>query len=368
MVALQAEGLRAAGHKVFIITTKPWRHKTPSIERETIYYLNSIYHYQYKLPKPTRILLHLNNMVNIDVGLRIMHILKKEVPDLVIGHNMLGLSFLIPRLVENMGIKYVQVLHDIQLLHPSGLMLWGEEQTIDSSLAKIYQSLTRRLVSATAYLVSPSKWLLELHKSKGFFTSSRVKVLPNPMMRSGNILRRPAKGEFSFLFAGRISEDKGAYLLIDTFIDLISEQSVKGITLTMIGDDPRPLQTKKLINKQKGIKFLGQQDHAAVLRAMQGTDCLIVPSLCYENSPAVIYEALSYGRRVIAADLGGIKELGVHKGVELIVPGSVKELKKKMLEVIKTAPRGAIVDNSKLKILDPQEYVNTILSFVNQTD
>ena len=36
---------------------------------------------------------------------------------------------------------------------------------------------------------------------------------------------------------------------------------------------------------------------------------MIVPSLCYENSPTVIYEAFSQGVPVIAADIGGVAEL-----------------------------------------------------------
>ena len=34
-----------------------------------------------------------------------------------------------------------------------------------------------------------------------------------------------------------------------------------------------------------------------------------MPSLCYENSPTVIYESLSNGVPVIASDIGGISEL-----------------------------------------------------------
>ena len=38
-------------------------------------------------------------------------------------------------------------------------------------------------------------------------------------------------------------------------------------------------------------------------------DTLLVPSLCYENTPTVITEAHSHGLRVVASLIGGIPEM-----------------------------------------------------------
>ena len=50
-------------------------------------------------------------------------------------------------------------------------------------------------------------------------------------------------------------------------------------------------------------------DRARLSEQYSKADYLIVPSLCYENSPTVIYEAFSIGLPVIASKIGGVSEL-----------------------------------------------------------
>ena len=53
----------------------------------------------------------------------------------------------------------------------------------------------------------------------------------------------------------------------------------------------------------------------------------MVPSLCYENSPTVIYEALNSGIPVLASRIGGVGEL-VREGETgyLFTPGNASHL------------------------------------------
>ena len=46
---------------------------------------------------------------------------------------------------------------------------------------------------------------------------------------------------------------------------------------------------------------------------LSALDVVVVPSLCYENSPLVIHEAFAAGIPVIATDLGGMRELVQHE-------------------------------------------------------
>jgi len=60
---------------------------------------------------------------------------------------------------------------------------------------------------------------------------------------------------------------------------------------------------------------------------LDGLDVLIVPSLCYENTPTVIYEALAHGIPVIVSDQGGMKELvETYRGGWLFPRGDVRAL------------------------------------------
>lgn len=63
---------------------------------------------------------------------------------------------------------------------------------------------------------------------------------------------------------------------------------------------------------------------------MAAKDCLIVPSLCYENSPTVIYGTHAAGLPVIASRLGGIPEL-MKENDRLFAPGDENDLIEKIL-------------------------------------
>jgi glycosyltransferase involved in cell wall biosynthesis len=55
-------------------------------------------------------------------------------------------------------------------------------------------------------------------------------------------------------------------------------------------------------------------------------DAVVVPSLCYENSPTVIYESFLAGVPVVASNIGGVGEL-VKDGENgfLVTPGKRDE-------------------------------------------
>jgi glycosyltransferase involved in cell wall biosynthesis len=46
-----------------------------------------------------------------------------------------------------------------------------------------------------------------------------------------------------------------------------------------------------------------------MLELIASVDAVIVPSLCYENSPTIIYESFAVGTPVIASRIGGIPTL-----------------------------------------------------------
>ncbi|MFH1565247.1 MAG: glycosyltransferase family 4 protein, partial [bacterium] len=125
----------------------------------------------------------------------------------------------------------------------------------------------------------------------------------------------------NFLFIGHIEHHKGILFLIDAFNSLRNRHRVGSATSPNLPDDKMLLNTEldiigdgSLLEKSKkiakdNINFFGRLSHAETLNKIQATDFVIMPSLCYENSPNVISEALSAGKPVIAADIGGAAEL-----------------------------------------------------------
>ena len=66
------------------------------------------------------------------------------------------------------------------------------------------------------------------------------------------------------------------------------------------------------------------------------SNILVIPSICYDNSPVVIYEAFCTGTPVIGSDIGGIPELICDGDNGLLFKaGSTASLKEKLVKVTK---------------------------------
>jgi glycosyltransferase involved in cell wall biosynthesis len=319
-------GLEKAGHDVFVITTAPTASCT-----DKIYYLPSIFYNLEKYPLSVRFFWHLWDIFNPANYFKIKKILRELKPDLAITNNLQGVGFLLPRLLRRLKIKHLHILHDIQLLHPSGLMFWGQEKLLNSMHAKNYQVIMRQLLGSPAVVISPSKWLLAEHEKRGFFKKSEKKVLPNYFseQRVVSILKNETGNrKYEFLYVGQIEEHKGVKFLIEVFLKFLENNPQA--ELNIVGHGSQLEEIKKIAGSREEIKILGRQNVSEVSELMTAADCLVVPSLCYENSPTVIYEAIAVGLPVIGARIGGITELIEAAGGILFEPGSQIDLTEKM--------------------------------------
>ena len=300
--------LQGLGHQVFLVTTKPKNKKEENTSPKT-YYINSKYYNLKDYSYTYRLLWQIDNVFNIKKSLKLKKILKKEKPDLVISNNLMGLSFLSFFIIRQLKIKHVHILHDIQLIHPSGLIFYHQENIANTLAAKIFQLLNKKISASPDLIVSPSKWLLEKHSRRDFFKKSKKLVLDNPLAFKKSEIKKEVienKKDYNFIFVGQIEEHKGIIFLIKTFNKIKDRQNIK---LTIVGDGTLMNQAQKLAKDNKNISFLGKKSGNEVRSELLKHDCLIVPSLCYENSPTVIYEASAFNLPVIASDLGGISEL-----------------------------------------------------------
>jgi len=219
----------------------------------------------------------------------------------------MGIGLKTFKIIKKMSIKHTHILHDIQLIHPSGLIIFGQEKIIETLIAKIYQKISRHLSGSPDKTISPSNWLLQEHIKKGFFQNSEkiIQANPQPFGREKKVIRNENKEIKDFLFIGQLEEHKGVIFLIESFKKIKNEK----INLKIIGTG-KLIEKLKLISKNdERIKILGQKNKEEIARELADADCLIVPSLCYENSPTVIYEAKHFDLPIIASNIGGIPEL-----------------------------------------------------------
>jgi len=328
--------LKSQGHDLFLITTEPKNKKNLKEKTESdlkIYRLPSNYYRLAEIPVFRRVFWHLGNIFSYHKTAQIKKILKTEKPDLVITHNLMGLGFLLPQAIKKLHIRHEHYLHDIQLLYPSGLMMFGQEKIIDGSSAKIYQLFTRSFFSSPAKIISPSSWLLDQHLKRGFFKESETEI-KNLISQGAEEQKITStsdekKEKKNLLFVGQIEYHKGILFLLKTFQELLLIKPE--LKLTIVGAGTLLAEVKKSYAANKNIEFVGALDSSGVKALMQASDCLIIPSLCYENSPATIYEAHAVGLSVFAANIGGIPEI-INLKDKLFKPGDANDLKEKIIE------------------------------------
>jgi glycosyltransferase involved in cell wall biosynthesis len=314
IVERQADILRSAGHKVIVVTTKPWGLKLPKND-DGIFRVGglagSFYHLD-KIPKPLRLLWHWLSWCDLFTPWYVSLKLAFTGCQVAVGHNLTGLSLWLPRYLSACNIRYIQVLHDIQYLHPSGLMMRGHEEVIDSPLARLYQLMIRHWLKPASLIISPSKWLAETFIAQRIASAEKIRVIPNPIKTPESAAMRTRK-PFTFLFIGQLEPHKGILELLRAF-DGVEGEAV----LTIAGDGSLRPQVEKMTTDNPKIKLLGRISQAEVARQISASSMLVIPSICYENLPTVIIDAFTQGLPVMGSEWGGIAEL-LDKGAGLLV-------------------------------------------------
>jgi glycosyltransferase involved in cell wall biosynthesis len=312
VVSKTVDGLMKQGHDVVVITTTPERVWTESKDKLTIYRFRpwNLYYYTdaHKFSGIMRFFWHLINIFHIDAAAHVKQILKKEKPDVVHTHNLMGLSFLIPRVIRKLKLRHLHTIHDVQLVEPSGIILKSKEGTwrYNGLHTDIYSWLTKKLFGSPDVIISPSKFLFDFYSSRGFFPNSKHKVLRNPIPFSlTQTNRNDASRPFSFLYVGQIEDHKGIVFLVDAFRQMLNLDA----HLHVAGSGSAFAKVKALAEGDVRIHIYGRVDRDKVADLFNSADVTIVPSRCYENSPTVIFESFYFGVPVLASNIEGIAEL-----------------------------------------------------------
>lgn len=338
IVGIMREGLEQAGHEVFIITSRPWFSNPPT--RTKTYYISSLYNHLHIIPAVFRLFYHIWDIVNPIAVYKISKILKDENPDAIITHNIKGLGMILPKTFNHDQVKHIHYLHDIQLLHPSGLMIKGKEGIIDSFPAKTYQFINNWIFDQTRKYIAPTEWIIGIHRKRTLNTNSREYIIPSPFFCGPIKTPPPEPGDnpnrIRITYVGQIEKHKGLELLIESFADIAkkSKNKNKFIELCIIGGGSLQSILQNRYRHIRNIIFTGKKQKSDVIRILACSNCLAVPSLCYENSPSVIHEALSCGVPVIAARIGGITEIIREHGGILFAPADLSDLTHKLQHFI----------------------------------
>ena len=125
-----------------------------------------------------------------------------------------------------------------------------------------------------------------------------------------------------FLFAGRLDVTKGIEVILE--LDNKVNQSTQ---ILIAGEGPLKDKVISIFHKN----YLGQLNHAELIKQIKGGIALIFPSQLYENMPLVIIESFSCGKPVIGSNLGAMAELIEDSKTGLLFePGNAEDLAAKI--------------------------------------
>jgi glycosyltransferase involved in cell wall biosynthesis len=236
-------------------------------------------------------------------------------------HNLMGLGFLIPALLRRRKVRHVHTVHDVQLLHPSGLLPpTGQVKGIARVPQAAYVALMRVLFGSTDTVIFPSAYLRDRHREKGFFPRSRVEIVRNPAP-DVSLAARAVPAAPSFLFVGQLERHKGVDLLLDAWARWHDKGTA---SLEIAGAGAMDADVRASAAATPGVRVLGKLANDAVLEALSRSAYLVFPSIVIENAPTAIMESLSRGTPVVAASVGGVPEIVVEGETGfLFKPGDV---------------------------------------------
>lgn len=108
-----------------------------------------------------------------------------------------------------------------------------------------------------------------------------------------------------FVFAGWMTREKGLHLLLHAWHKI----RPAGHELVIIGDGSERAALEPSCAKDARVVWCGPQPRQKVIELVAASRYAVVPSLCYENFPMSVLEALSTGTPVIVPDHGAFPQI-----------------------------------------------------------
>jgi glycosyltransferase involved in cell wall biosynthesis len=281
---------------------------------------------------------------------------RRERPDVAHVHNVFPLlSPAVYWALKAAAVPIVQTIHNFRLLCPNGLFytrghiceLCKHGNTTHAVRLRCYRN---SYALSALYALS-----VGLHRALGTFARiERFVVLtrfaadklveggvvePERISVLGNFLPEPlpAPGQTRkpwVVFIGRLSPEKGVETLIE------AARWVPELQFKILGDGPDRTRLERQAHGLANVEFVGHVG-AAKWDWLRQAVAVVVPSLCYEQFPYAVLEAMAAGTAVVASRQGGLCEL-VEEGVSglLFEPGRSEDLADKLRSCL-DARRGA---------------------------
>ncbi|MCZ7546551.1 MAG: glycosyltransferase family 4 protein [Anaerolineae bacterium] len=277
-------------------------------------------------------------VAKLGLGLRILYsrqsarairrLVAEARPDVAHVHNVFPLlSPSVYVALHDLGVPVVQTINNFRLLCPNGLFFIDGAVCTRCSGGNYAHAVAHRclhgsLPMSAAYAASLAlHWRLGTFPDKmGFllptnhFTAqmlarrmrdpSRLIVMPYPI---GSLKAMAPRTDFEpvVVYMGRLSVEKGVSTLVEAMA------RTPELTLRVIGEGPAraALEAQAAALGLRNVAFLGFVPGAARFDHVRAATCLVQPSVCHEQYPMAVAEAMALGVPVVASRMGGMPEL-----------------------------------------------------------
>lgn len=265
-------------------------------------------------------------------------------PDIIHVHNTFPL--LSPSIfwaAGKAGIPAVQTLHNFRLTCANGLLLRNDQPCQDCvgrfPWSAFHYRCYGRSFARTATVAAANvfhQWLGTFRdKVQAYIVLTEFSKAI--MVRSGlpekSVFVKPnftfdgippiAQRRSRVVFVGSVSRHKGIHLLLESWRSTVPGE----FQLLLVGDGPDRVDMQTRYAGDPSVIWCGSQSHDRVMEIIAASRLLVIPSICYENLPMSLVEALSVGTPVIVPNHGAFPSLVYHRQEGLLfAPGDAVSL------------------------------------------
>jgi glycosyltransferase involved in cell wall biosynthesis len=248
---------------------------------------------------------------------------------------------------KRLGLPVVQYIHNFRPFSPSGTMwvrgrvnaaalrgnpwpeVFGrawERSFLKTFLVASYQ----KQLSANGALDVVKRWIAVSDFMRDRFIEAGIPQEKIVTLRHcWKSVAVPAADKMSnhYLFLGRLVAEKGVFTLLEAWRILEKRLGSACPRLVIAGSGPEEAAIHRIVNRMKSVACVGYVEGTVKENLLHGCRALIAPSIWWEPLGLIVYEAYDFGRAVLAAASGGLKET-VMPGVTgyLHEPGNAREL------------------------------------------
>jgi glycosyltransferase involved in cell wall biosynthesis len=225
----------------------------------------------------------------------------------------------------DLKIPYILTLTDFWMICPrillqtsSGMLCAGPEggeacakfcPDFQPSFIKGRLEEAKSILSGAKAVVSPSRFLASIFKKE--LPEQKIQIIPHGMNLKHlqtNSRTYGSDDKIIFSYCGGFSPHKGIHILLKAFLDLDPKNAELKLCGTSSHEYDYFHHLQKLAGQDKRIHFCGAYSEEQTGEIMSSTDILVLPSVCYENYPLSLHEALACNVPVIASNIGGMAE------------------------------------------------------------